>query len=85
MEVFKVWLGDYGLVVKQDCPYFPSEDLRFSVTKIQRESESWNMNEELVECCLEKDEAKTLVGAAISDSNLDNDDLIINVAKGFNW
>lgn len=89
MEVFKIWLGDYGLLVRQDCPYYPSEDFKFSVTKF-----SWSQRtpqlvrktaESLVECCLEKAEAKTLVDAEIASSKLDNDDLIINVAKGFNW
>lgn len=84
MEVFKIWLGDYGLLVRQDCPYYPSEDFKFSVTKF-----SWRVGlrktEELIDCCLEKAEAKTLVDAAIIGSKLHNDDLIINVAKGFNW
>ncbi len=96
MEVFKIWLGDYGLLVRQDCPYYPSEDFKFSVTKFswlsfalvrsQRTPQLVRKTaESLVECCLEKAEAKTLVDAEIANSKLDNDDLIINVAKGFNW
>ena len=84
IEVKKIWLGDYGLIVKQDCPYFPSEDLKFSVTKVGRDMKEI----ELVECCLEKSEAEALVDDAIIGSKLHNDDLIIGAAplrKGFNW
>jgi hypothetical protein len=89
MEVFKIWLGNYGLVVRQDCPYYPSEEFKFSVTKfssdVVRLVRKAVESTELIDCCLEKAEAKTLVDAAIIGSKLDNDDLIINVAQGFNW
>ena len=50
MEVFRI---------KQDCPYYPSEEQRFSVVKVQQDGA-----EELVECCLTQVEAALLVEQA---------------------
>jgi len=49
-------MEEFKLIVKQDCPYYPSEELRFSVVKVQHD-----LTEELVECCLTKVEAEALV------------------------
>lgn len=81
MEVFKLWLGDYGLVTSEDCLDVEGNRTLFSVRKLNRQGKETA----LVDCCLTKAEAKTLVDAAIIGSKLDNDDLIINVAQGFNW
>tara|TARA_R110000823_G_scaffold106855_1_gene225471 strand:- start:344 stop:565 length:222 start_codon:yes stop_codon:yes gene_type:complete len=52
MEVFKVWLGDYGLVVRQDCLDVGGNRTLYSVNKVDIEVKDI----ELVDCCLTKAE-----------------------------
>ena len=53
MEVFRIWLGDYGLVTRQDCLDVEGNRTLFSVRKLNRQGKET----ELVDCCLTKAEA----------------------------
>jgi hypothetical protein len=65
MEVFKIWLGDYGLVARQDCLDVGGNRTLFSVNKVDIEIRGIG----LVDCCLTKAEAEALVEAATLNEN----------------
>jgi ethanolamine utilization protein EutP (predicted NTPase) len=75
MEVFKIWLGDYGLIARQNCPDFnlSSTEKRpklipnglFSVNKVDIEMRGIG----LVDCCLTKAEAEAIFEAATLNEN----------------
>ena len=80
---FKVWLGDFGLITRKDCPNFilsgaspeQTENL-YSVIKVNEEQQTIA----LVDCCLTKEEADKLVNEAINQVVSLNS----KIAKGFN-
>ena len=80
---FKVWLGDFGLITRKDCPNFilsgaspeQTENL-YSVINVNEEQQTIA----LVDCCLTKEEADKLVNEAINQVVSLNS----KIAKGFN-
>jgi hypothetical protein len=65
MEVFKIWLGDYGLVTSEDCLDVEGNRTLFSVRKLNRQGKETA----LVDCCLTKAEAEAIFEAATLNEN----------------